>query len=286
MNSFPALNNLSERVKSNPDFFQNTRIGEDGLLYCTVCGMCKQHFDTFLNKSVWCICKCQQKKIKSEMQRLEFEDKERRIQRIRQESGLGERQLDFNFARDDGKNPNVSEKLKKLQLYAERWEKMQKSGKCFNLLLFGSTGTGKTFAAYCVANALISKGVDVKITNFSYLIDGMQSAAVIDKNAFLAPFINADLLFIDDLGVERDSNFALQVVERVVDARYIEGKPFLITTNLPLEMLENPHDIRFKRIYDRILETAVRFKFEVLNRREEKQQKTQMEFMDFCSENP
>lgn len=283
MNMSAALNGLSERVSSNPEFFRNTRQGEDGLVYCTVCGECKQHFDSFTKKFVWCVCKCQQEKLATEKKRLGIEDKERRIQRVRRESGLGGRQLDFVFANDDGRNPEVSKKLEKLRLYAERWERMQESRKCFNLLLFGNVGTGKTFAAYCVANALIAKGVDVKITTFSYLIDGVQSSAVLDKNAFLAPFISADLLFIDDFGVERDSNFALQVIERVVDGRYIEGKPFLITTNIPLNQLENPSDIRFKRVYDRILETAVRFKFDGLNRREEKQQESQMEFMDFLA---
>ena len=65
------------------------------------------------------------------------------------------------------------------------------------------------------------------------------------------------MLVIDDLGVERQSDFALEQVYTVIDERYKSGKPMIITTNIPLEELRNPADIRYSRIYDRILESCV-----------------------------
>ena len=65
-----------------------------------------------------------------------------------------------------------------------------------------------------------------------------------------------DLLVIDDLGVERDSasGYMQEMVFNIVDSRYRSGLPFIVTTNLTADQLKNPADIRYQRIYDRILE--------------------------------
>ena len=65
------------------------------------------------------------------------------------------------------------------------------------------------------------------------------------------------LLIIDDLGIERNSDFALEQVFNVIDSRYRSKKPLIITTNLTLSELNNAADIAHKRIYDRILERCV-----------------------------
>ena len=65
------------------------------------------------------------------------------------------------------------------------------------------------------------------------------------------------LLIIDDLGIERNSDFALEQVFNVIDSRYRSKKPLIITTNLTLSELNNAADIAHKRIYDRILERCI-----------------------------
>lgn len=62
------------------------------------------------------------------------------------------------------------------------------------------------------------------------------------------------LLIIDDLGIERNSEFALEQVFNVIDSRYRSKKPLIVTTNLTLEELNKPTDMAHSRIYDRILE--------------------------------
>ena len=68
---------------------------------------------------------------------------------------------------------------------------------------------------------------------------------------------NASGLLIDDLGIERNSDFALEQVFNVIDSRYRSKKPLIITTNLTLSELNNAADIAHKRIYDRILERCI-----------------------------
>ena len=123
------------------------------------------------------------------------------------------------------------------------------------LLLWGNVGTGKTFFAACIANALVEKHISVRMTNFSTILNDLFSET--DKNKYLERLNDHNLLIIDDLGIERDTEYALEQVYNIIDTRYKSGKPLIITTNLTLEELKNPIDVAHKRIYDRVLGMCV-----------------------------
>ena len=78
-----------------------------------------------------------------------------------------------------------------------------------------------------------------------------------DRNQFIHSLNCYSLLIIDDLGIERNSDFVLEQVFHVIDSRYRSKKPLIITTNLTLSELNNAADIAHKQIYDRILERCV-----------------------------
>ena len=79
---------------------------------------------------------------------------------------------------------------------------------------------------------------------------------------------NYELLIIDDLGVERNSEYALENIFSVIDWRYRSGRPLITTTNLPLVQLKQETKIGKKRIYDRILERCIPVKIDGVSRRE------------------
>lgn len=62
------------------------------------------------------------------------------------------------------------------------------------------------------------------------------------------------LLIIDDFGMERGTEYALEQIYNIVDSRYRSRKPLIVTTNLTLEELKNPQSTAYARIYDRLLE--------------------------------
>ena len=136
------------------------------------------------------------------------------------------------------------------------------------LLLWGDVGTGKSFFAGCVANALLDKGVPVLMTNFAKILNSLTGIYPQDRNEFINSLNQYSLLIIDDLGVERNSEFALEQVFHVIDSRYRSMKPMIITTNLTLEELKHPEDLAHSRIYDRILERCVPLKINNQNIRE------------------
>ena len=125
------------------------------------------------------------------------------------------------------------------------------------LLIWGDVGTGKSFFAGCIANALLEKGVPVLMTNFSRILNTLTGMHFEDRNQFINSLNRYSLLIIDDLGIERNSDFALEQVFNVIDSRYRSKKPLIITTNLTLSELNNAADIAHKRIYDRILERCI-----------------------------
>lgn len=126
-----------------------------------------------------------------------------------------------------------------------------------SVLLMGPVGTGKSFMAGCIANDLLEQGERVMMTNFSRILNELTKYQV-DKNLIVQDLVDYPLLIIDDLGIERNSEFSLEQIYNVIDSRYRKMKPLIITTNLGLtEMKDNSLDISHKRIYSRILEMCV-----------------------------
>ena len=92
------------------------------------------------------------------------------------------------------------------------------------------------------------------MTNFPTILNRLTGMFSEDRADFIASFDEYDLLIIDDLGVERSTEYAMEQMFFVIDSRYRSRRPMIITTNLKLAELKNPPDLAHARIYDRILE--------------------------------
>lgn len=229
----------------------------DGLIYCAKCRTPRQcvihHGERMITPSVMCDCQ----RVVEEREEAAFQKRqaEFRIERMKA-SGLQDRYL-LNYTFANGKGYNSSE-IKTARKYAEHWDEMKAENT--GLLLWGDVGTGKTFIAACIANTLIEQGVPVLMTNFSKILNQMSAMFNEDRNKYIESMNNYSLLIIDDLGIERNSEFALEQVFNVIDSRYRSKKPLIITTNLTLDELKHPKDLAHARIYDRVLERCVPLK--------------------------
>ena len=228
----------------------------DGFIYCSKCNTPKQMKIEILSKqlTVPVMCRCRSIEYKKEQEESKKRECMEYIARLRS-SGLHDKALrDYTFENDKGYNPE----MEKAHKYVEQWDKMKAMST--GLLLWGGTGTGKTFFAGCVANALIDTGVPVLMTNFARILNSLTNMFSEDRNGFIDSLNKYELLIIDDLGMERQSEFALEQVYNVIDSRYRSKRPLIVTTNLTLDELKNPADISRKRIYDRVLERCVPLK--------------------------
>ena len=75
-------------------------------------------------------------------------------------------------------------------------------------------------------------------------------------------------MIIDDLGMERNSEFAREQVFSVIDSRYRSQLPMIVTTNLSLEELKDTTDLSKARIYGRVLERCLPIRVNDQNIRE------------------
>ncbi len=134
---------------------------------------------------------------------------------------------------------------------------------------YPDVGTGKSFFSGCIANALLDRDVPVLMTNFPTILNRLTGMFSEDRADFIASFDEYDLLIIDDLGVERSTEYAMEQMFFLIDSRYRSRRPMIITTNLKLAELKNPPDLTHARIYDRILERCSPILFAGKNFREE-----------------
>ena len=226
----------------------------NGLVYCSNCHTPRQN-RLEVNGALYeprCMCKCQteeyerQEKKRERREFLEMIAKNRSV-------GLTDPELrKHTFENDLGYNSKQMDMAKK---YVCNWAEFR--SKSIGLLLWGDVGTGKSFIAGCIANALLDEGIAVMMTNFTQLLNKLTDMYSGDRNTYINSLNAFPLLIIDDLGVERNSEFAREQVFNIIDSRYRSQLPMIVTTNLTLEELKRPADLARARIYDRVLERCV-----------------------------
>ena len=226
-----------------------------GLICCKNCHSLRQITLAVGDKQIRprVLCRCQEEKRKR--QEAEWKARRQREEIERNRSiGIMDPIMDKHpFEKDLGYDPRAMEIARN---YVEHWEQFKENSQ--GLLFWGDVGTGKSFIAGCIGNELLSRGVRVQMTNFSRLLNRLTDLQMGDRNGFIDSLNSFDLLILDDLGIERNSEFAKEQIFSIIDSRYRSGLPMIVTTNLTLEELQNPADLWRKRVYDRVLERSVR----------------------------
>lgn len=223
---------------------------KDGLLHCGKCHTPKQCFVEVFGyiRKPPCLCKCKKEardREEEERRQREFAEKVKRYRSV----GFPESEMkNWTFANDDGKNPKMTAAM---QNYVKHFDEFQKQGK--GLLLFGSVGTGKTYHAACIANALIDTGVPCLVTNFARIANTVQGLFE-GRQEYFDSLNRFPLLVLDDLAAERKTEWMQEIVFNIIDARYRAKLPLIVTTNLTREELMNPDDITYQRIFSRLFE--------------------------------
>ena len=253
---------VSSIPKNTEDYY-----GKDGLLYC---GKCHTPREAFFAKGVALMgknkhpveCSCQRTEREKQEALINQQKHIDLVRRLKTEGFSDPAMLDWTFENDNGRSPQMYHAHR----YVEQWQAMRSED--LGLFLWGGVGTGKSFLAGCIANALMEQEVPVRMTNFARILNELNSGYS-GRNEAIDKLCRYPLLIIDDFGMERGTKYALEQIYNIVDSRYRSRKPLIVTTNLSLTELQNPQDTAHARIYDRVLEMCLPILFTGENFRKE-----------------
>jgi len=250
------IENIFKRM-SAPRVEQGDYTAEDGLLYCGKCRTPKQfRMDTppMEGRLLPCPCKCEQERLDREAAEQEAQRHHQAVAELKRRGFTDPAMREWTFANDNGKCPQ----MKHAHFYVEHWDTMRAENIVY--LLWGGVGTGKSYFAGCIANALMEQEIAVRMTNFALILNDL-TASFEGRTDYIAQLCRAMLLIIDDFGIERGTEYGLEQVYNVIDSRYRSRKPLIVITNIPLHDLQHPLDTAHARIYDRLLEMCAPIRF-------------------------
>jgi DNA replication protein DnaC len=242
---------IEEAVASSAEGKENNECDyeKDGLLYCGLCHTPKQ----IVIKLPWgerkprVNCQCEQAKA-DEIARKEKEAKHRqKVADLRADCFPSKEMANFTFENDNGSSPEI---MTYARNFVKNWKDFYSRGK--GLLIYGSVGIGKTYASCCIANALIDNEIPCKFTDFSRI--GNELHETWAKQEYLDSFDEYPLVIVDDLGVERKSEYMNEMVYNFIQHRCLSGLPLIVTSNLTKAELINSENINNQRIYSRLFQ--------------------------------
>lgn len=176
------------------------------------------------------ICDCRQPEIQDQLQ-----------QRLYEISQLGElRQLTFDSFKPSGRVGTSEQERKSLedayhrsQHYAEQLQGW--------LLLQGGYGVGKTHLAAAIANRATARGVGTLFLTVPDLLDELRAGYGDGAGGFERRFEqvrSAPLVVLDDFGTHNATEWAGEKLFQILNHRYINRLPVVITTNLAIEQID------------------------------------------------
>lgn len=122
--------------------------------------------------------------------------------------------------------------LQDLRSYAEEFDHNSES-----LMLLGNAGLGKTHAALSIAGIALERGFDViyvSSPDFFAKLEGLHFGTdpASEEETLLRTATNADLLILDDLGTEFNSQFLISTLYSLLNNRLGAKLPTIVTTNI------------------------------------------------------
>ena len=199
-----VLENMTTTTPEPEDY-----TGEDGLLYC---GKCRKPKEAYFAPDKAAIfgrdrhpaeCDCQ----RAAREEREAAEKRRRhldtVEELKRRGFTDPTMRDWTFENDNGRNPQTGIARR----YVEHWEDMRTDN--IGCLFWGGVGTGKSYLAGCIANALMEKEIPVHMTNFALILNDL-AASFENRNEYISRLCRYPLLILDDFGMERGTRKSLE----------------------------------------------------------------------------
>jgi len=207
---------------------------EDHLIYCGRCRSPKQVRIQLNGQPMVmnCLCKCGSEKRDAEEEAWKRRERMNRIKRLRVEGLQIPLGRTYTFAHDDGSNP----KMEFARSYVKSWNTCREEN--LGLFLTGGVGSGKTFFAGCIANALIDQGVPVMMVSIPRMLQTMMALQQWDLAQYICEMDQYSLLILDDYDPENLTPAQRRLLFTIIDRRYGRKQPMIIISARSMEVLK------------------------------------------------
>jgi DNA replication protein DnaC len=210
---------------------------------------------------------CITKNEKIERQRQEEEERQRlaemkagKIRRLFDNSRLSNRFIESTFENWVDR-PELRVALNCLKDYANTFADSWKTGA--GLFVFGPPGVGKTHAVAAIVNSCIKQEYSAIFQSVPELLSRLRatyrSRSEVTEENLLDELNECDLLVLDDIGAEKWSEWVEEKLYSIIDMRYRQKKPLIITSNYSLDDFNKA--IGF-RAMDRLIEVSTLIELE------------------------
>jgi DNA replication protein DnaC len=224
---------------------------KDGVIHCGYCHTPKQVLHMWRGelRAFPIHCRCKQECLV----RIEKERKQREhllmAETCRQHALRYPYMHQWTFANDDGGSPQATTYFKS---YIAHFEEMRKDGS--GMFLFGPKGSGKTYAAAQIVNALCDKEYRCLVTSFLEIVKNLLSLNRENRQQYLDDICSHDLLVFDDFGGETASNFFDINMGEIVKTCYRKYIPMIVITPMAQDTLEQGLNATRQEAVDRMKE--------------------------------
>jgi DNA replication protein DnaC len=122
--------------------------------------------------------------------------------------------------------------VRQVRAYVDRIDQHLDAGR--GLWFMGTVGTGKTTLAMLVSKAALEAGRSVAIYSLPRLLNEIRDTHRAERSHvdLLDRLTAVDLLHVDDVGAERTTDWVLEELYSIVNARYEDKRSMVITTNI------------------------------------------------------